>query len=58
MFYIECQCRFRGVWNEVDNMPPVAGIHQALQLAAAISQQRRTPVRVVDDLGNVVWQSA
>jgi hypothetical protein len=56
MFYLECQCRFRYTWSEVEGVPPYADLNQAIWAARQIMQQRRTAVRIVDDVGNLVWQ--
>lgn len=56
MFYLECQCRTRYTWSEVDGVPPFANLNQAIWAARQIMQQRRTAVRIVDDVGNLVWQ--
>ena len=56
MFYLECQCRFRNVWNEVEGVQPFADLAQAVWAARQIAFQRRTAVRGVDDQGNLVWQ--
>ncbi len=56
MFYLECQCKFRNVWNEVENLAPYPDLRSAVAAAVRISIQRRTPVRIVDDYGQVVWE--
>jgi len=55
MYYLECQCTFRNVWNEIDGLGPVYFLADAIRIAYFQSQQRRTPVRVVDDAGQVVY---
>jgi hypothetical protein len=56
MFYLECQCQFRNVWNEVEGVSPYADLNTAIWAARQIAFQRRTAVRIVDDAGNLVWQ--
>jgi hypothetical protein len=55
MYYLECQCKYRNVWNEVDGVAPMWDFNQAVSWARIISNQRRTPTRVVDDQGAQVW---
>ena len=57
MFYLECQCKFRNVWNELEGMPPIGTFAAAIQVAVYQSRIRRTPVRVVDDSGQVVYMA-
>lgn len=52
MYYLECQCRFRNVWNEIENTGPFSNLQQAMWAARAQALTRRTAVRVVDDQGN------
>ena len=56
MYYLECQCKVRNVWNEVEGMRPFADLGQAVWAARQVAMRRKTAVRVVDDFGNVVWQ--
>lgn len=56
MFYLECQCRYRYTWSEVEGVPPYADLNTAIWAARNIAQRRRTAVRIVDDAGNLVWQ--
>lgn len=57
MYWIECQCKFRNAWNEVEGLHPFANLFQAISTAQRIGTQRRTPTRIVDDAGRIVWQS-
>jgi hypothetical protein len=58
MFYLECQCKFRHVWNEIDNVGPFQNLDQATWAARQQVLNRRTAVRVTDDQGNVWFEAA
>ena len=53
MYYLECQCKFRDRWNELEGYAPFASLAFAIQTARMLTMQRRSAVRVVDDFGNV-----
>jgi len=57
MYWVECQCKFRGTWTEVDGIQqPYDSVEQAIYAARVIRANRRSPTRVIDYLGNVVWE--
>jgi len=53
MYYLECQCRFRNTWTELEGYGPFASLPLAIQTARALTIQKRSAVRVIDDNGNV-----
>jgi hypothetical protein len=55
MFYLECQCRLRNVWNEIEGMQPFFAFGDAIRAAYFQAQQRKTQVRITDDSGQVVY---
>jgi hypothetical protein len=55
MFYLECQCKFRNVWNEIEGLHPFHTLADAIRSATFQQQQRRTQVRVVNDAGQVLY---
>jgi hypothetical protein len=58
MYYLECQCRFTGQWDEVESTGPFRELHAAQWAARNMAMQKRTTVRVVDDAGNVCGVAA
>lgn len=58
MYYLECQCRFTGKWDEVENIQPFLNPEDANWAARNMAMQKRTTVRVVDDWGNVCGVAA
>jgi hypothetical protein len=57
MYYLECQCKFRNVWNEIEGLHPYGRFQDAIYAANFFTSTRRTPVRVVDDSGQVVYMA-
>jgi hypothetical protein len=57
MYYLECQCRFRNVWNEIEGIGAFANFGTAIQVAAYQARARRAPVRIIDDSGQVVYMA-
>jgi len=55
MYYLECQCRFRNVWNEIEGLPPFQDLLSAITWARSEWASRRSPVRVVDSYGRQMW---
>ena len=55
MYSLECLCKFRDRWTEVEGIPAQFDLGTAVVLAQQIAAQRNSPVRVVDDWGNQVW---
>jgi hypothetical protein len=58
MYYLECQCRFTGQWDEVESVKPFANLQDANWAARNLAMQKRTTVRVVDDAGRVCGVAA
>lgn len=55
MFYLECQCRFTGQWDEIPNAGPYSNAFDAARVAIFMAQSKRTTIRVVNDYGQVQW---
>lgn len=55
MFYLECLCKFRDAWSEVEGAPVYEDYQAALSAARVIAANRRTRVRALDEYGQVVF---
>jgi hypothetical protein len=55
VFSIECLCKFRDRWTEVEGVPAQFDFPTAVVIAQQIAQQRNGPTRVVNDWGEQVW---
>jgi len=56
MYTLECLCKFRDQFNEIEGLPPFENYRAAMVRAIYEANQRRTKVRIVDDYGAVVAQ--
>ena len=55
MFTVQCLCKFRNAFSDVDDLQPFDNFALAVRWAIYVGTNRRTRARVVDYNGVVVW---
>lgn len=53
MYYLQCQCRYTGQWDEIPGVV-YGNLNQAMLGASMYARQKRTPIQVIDFYGNVL----